>query len=233
MKNIMGFFTNHILVTVMMATVTGITLLTSLAGVVKVAGSMDSFKPSVPEVKTVQAAIQEESNLANTEAKPTAETAKFAVNMSAGSKTTDATPTPVPTTTVSSSGSQTTTGGCIITLFGKQYDVTSLRSTHSGGDVFKCGTDQTSLYESVHGTDVSRMQQYLVSTSSGSSASAGTTVNTASSSNQQTGTGSSVSVGEKIQLDNEIETEGDHETGNDSKHQSNDTSVQQQVHVDN
>ena len=57
------------------------------------------------------------------------------------------------------------TGGCIITLFGKQYDVASLRSTHPGGDVFACGTDMTAAYQRQHGTDVSRMQAYLVTAS--------------------------------------------------------------------
>ena len=35
---------------------------------------------------------------------------------------------------------------CIITIEGKKYDVISFRSQHSGGDVFKCGTDMTSSF---------------------------------------------------------------------------------------
>lgn len=50
---------------------------------------------------------------------------------------------------------------CIITLQGQQYDVTSLRSTHSGGDIFKCGTDMTAVYQGKHGTSLARMQPYL------------------------------------------------------------------------
>lgn len=58
----------------------------------------------------------------------------------------------------------TNPNACIVTLFGKQYDVTTLRSTHSGGNIFSCGTDMTTVYQNRHGTDMSRMQQYLVST---------------------------------------------------------------------
>jgi len=55
-----------------------------------------------------------------------------------------------------------TNGGCIISLFGVQYDITSLLTTHSGGNVFKCGTDMTALYSSKHGTSVARMQKYIL-----------------------------------------------------------------------
>ncbi|MCL4417327.1 MAG: hypothetical protein M1450_00480 [Patescibacteria group bacterium] len=58
---------------------------------------------------------------------------------------------------------------CIITLFGQQYDVTTLRQTHSGGDVFKCGTDMTSVYQQKHGSNVAMVQSYLVSANSNSS----------------------------------------------------------------
>jgi len=64
--------------------------------------------------------------------------------------------------------SSTNNGRCIVTLAGNKYDVTTLRSSHSGGDVFKCGTDMTALYKSQHGTNLSRMQRYLV-TASGNS----------------------------------------------------------------
>lgn len=50
---------------------------------------------------------------------------------------------------------------CIITLQGQQYNVTSLRSTHSGGDIFKCGTDMTAVYQGKHGISLVRMQSYL------------------------------------------------------------------------
>lgn len=56
----------------------------------------------------------------------------------------------------------TNSSACIITLFGSQYDVTSLRSSHPGGDVFVCGADNSAAYQGAHGTKVSRMQAYLV-----------------------------------------------------------------------
>lgn len=65
-------------------------------------------------------------------------------------------PSTIPTT------GNTNSNACIITLSGQQYDVTNLRSTHSGGDVFKCGTDITTAYNNKHGTNLSRMQKYLV-----------------------------------------------------------------------
>ena len=52
---------------------------------------------------------------------------------------------------------------CIITLSGNTFDVTKLRVTHSGGDIFKCGTDMTSVYIGRHGTDMSRMAKYAYS----------------------------------------------------------------------
>lgn len=68
------------------------------------------------------------------------------------------TPFPTATSVVSNT--------CIVTLFGKNYDVTALRQTHSGGDIFQCGTDMSTIYQSRHETDVSRMQPYLVSSQS-------------------------------------------------------------------
>ena len=61
---------------------------------------------------------------------------------------------------------------CIVTIFGKQYDVTSLGVTHpgpkgttlidlGGSTFFQCGTDMTSVYQSQHGTDVTRLTPYI------------------------------------------------------------------------
>lgn len=59
-------------------------------------------------------------------------------------------------------GSVDLAGACIVTLFGNRYDVTKLRSSHPGGDVFACGTDQTELYRSQHGTNLNQMKRYLI-----------------------------------------------------------------------
>lgn len=53
------------------------------------------------------------------------------------------------------------TNRCIITLDGASYDVTDFRNLHSGGDVFTCGTDMSSIFWSRHGKSMfNRMQQY-------------------------------------------------------------------------
>lgn len=84
-------------------------------------------------------------------------------------------PLPTPTFMIASgslqANSQTNTNQCIITLFGNRYDVTSLRKTHSGGDIFKCGTDMTTVYQGRHGTNLARMQPYLLTGGSGSTGS--------------------------------------------------------------
>jgi len=83
---------------------------------------------------------------------------------------------PTPTTVAKTVTANSSSSNCIITLFGQQYDVTTLRTTHSGGDIFKCGTDMTAVYQNRHGTNLSRMQPYLVSTTANSGSSTGPTV---------------------------------------------------------
>lgn len=52
---------------------------------------------------------------------------------------------------------------CLITISGKTYDVTTYRKQHSGGDIFKCGKDMTSIFFSKHGNSyLKQMQEYLV-----------------------------------------------------------------------
>jgi hypothetical protein len=53
---------------------------------------------------------------------------------------------------------------CIVTIFGVQYDVEPLKTNHTGGDVFICNTDMTAVYQGMHGTNVSRMASFLVTT---------------------------------------------------------------------
>lgn len=51
---------------------------------------------------------------------------------------------------------------CIITISGIKYDVQPLRSTHSGGDVFVCGTDMTKAFFGQHDQSLlnGTMQKY-------------------------------------------------------------------------
>ena len=52
---------------------------------------------------------------------------------------------------------------CIITISGIQYDVTTLQTNHSGGNVFVCGTDMTTLFMSMptHAADLARLAPYV------------------------------------------------------------------------
>lgn len=56
-----------------------------------------------------------------------------------------------------------TASKCIVTILGDKYDVTTLQTTHSGGNVFICGTDMTSQYEIEHGSNLRRIQPYKIS----------------------------------------------------------------------
>ena len=235
MKNLFGLFSKKSLSSILMTVIAGLTLATSVGGVMKVAGSMNSYKPKVPEVKTVQAALQEESELIKTDDKkpetkpsPTVTTAPRTVRSSLALNTT---PTPTPSLTPSASGtngSTTNSSACIITLFWKQYDVTSLQSGHPGGNVFKCGTDQTVLYQSQHGTDLSRMQPYLV-TGSNSSSSSGSTSLSGSGGSSGSSNGSGSTSG--IQIDNETETEVEHED-NKEQHVEETQSSENREHIE-
>ncbi|OIP95944.1 hypothetical protein AUK40_05535 [Candidatus Wirthbacteria bacterium CG2_30_54_11] len=63
----------------------------------------------------------------------------------------------------STNGSQGSTSAgstCIVTVNGYSYDVTKLQNTHSGGNVFVCGTDNTSIFVSQHGTDYKLITKY-------------------------------------------------------------------------
>jgi len=69
----------------------------------------------------------------------------------------------VPTVVVSSNNQ------CIIVVAGQQYNVTTLQSTHSGGNIFQCGTDMTNVYQRQHGNGLSLIQRYLVTNSTSGS----------------------------------------------------------------
>ena len=52
---------------------------------------------------------------------------------------------------------------CIITLDGASYNVTNLQKTHSGGDIFNCGSDMSATFWGKHGQGIfSKMQQYRI-----------------------------------------------------------------------
>ncbi len=53
---------------------------------------------------------------------------------------------------------------CIVVISGSRYDVTQLRQTHSGGDIFQCGTDMTQIFFSQHNQQLldNQMAQYKI-----------------------------------------------------------------------
>lgn len=52
---------------------------------------------------------------------------------------------------------------CIITVSENSYDVTTLKNTHSGGDVFNCGTDMTNIFNNEHGYNLKMISRYKIS----------------------------------------------------------------------
>jgi hypothetical protein len=52
---------------------------------------------------------------------------------------------------------------CIITVDSQKYDVSSFLNQHSGGDIFQCGTDMTSVFNRRHDPSyLQAMTQYKI-----------------------------------------------------------------------
>ena len=52
---------------------------------------------------------------------------------------------------------------CIIVIQGVKYDITDFRKMHSGGDIFKCGTDMTNVFFGQHNNStLSAMAKYKI-----------------------------------------------------------------------
>ena len=85
-------------------------------------------------------------------------------NANLSSTTTQNSGTQSATQQSASSQASTNTNACIITISGQKYDVTQLQTTHSGGNVFECGKDNTSIFFSQHNQRWldTRMPQYKV-----------------------------------------------------------------------
>jgi len=68
-----------------------------------------------------------------------------------------ATPTPTPTP------SPKQVSGCIVVIDGVSYNVEPLRSTHSGGDIFECGSDMSAIFWREHNNRIlQKMQKYKI-----------------------------------------------------------------------
>lgn len=68
--------------------------------------------------------------------------------------------------------------GCLVTVFGNTYNVTRLRSSHPGGDIFRCGTDMTQAYQRQHGNDMGMLAPYRVAGAQAPAGTAGSQGNT-------------------------------------------------------
>jgi hypothetical protein len=51
---------------------------------------------------------------------------------------------------------------CIVTLFGRQYDITSMKIKPEEKDIFVCGEDISDSYKAKFGTKVDRLRKYLI-----------------------------------------------------------------------
>lgn len=152
MNSIFKYLSKNIVMAILVTVITGITVTTSATGTAKLISGMKSIQPSIPEVKEIQKQIPTPTTENNNSKSKTAILASITSSVSTNDNNVKKNNT------------------CIITLFGKQYDVYSLKSSHSGGDIFTCNSDMSSTYQRKHGTNVSRMQQFLV-TSTGSTSS--------------------------------------------------------------
>lgn len=78
------------------------------------------------------------------------------------------TPTTVPspstkTSTITSSPINTKSNQCIVTIDSVQYDVTTFKNMHSGGDIFVCGTDMSQTFWAEHSArELRQMQRYRI-----------------------------------------------------------------------
>ncbi len=70
--------------------------------------------------------------------------------VNSGTTVTQVKPTTIPDTIVPTSAPPTPDNRCIIVIDGNQYDVTSFKNQHSGGDIFQCGTDMSSIFHNQH-----------------------------------------------------------------------------------
>lgn len=199
MEKIVSFITKNIISILGVTILTGTTVATSALGVVKVANSFHSTNLEVPHEQQEQTSSSSQS--INQSSFQTTRPNPIALKTSSSSSS-------MPTSTSGSSSSTNTNSQCIITLFGNKYDVTSLTTTHSGGNVFSCGTDMTTVYQGQHGTNLSRMQPYLItSNSGGTTSSSGQTIGGPSLDNSTGEKESHLNKNEDHDEEHEIENE--------------------------
>lgn len=142
---------DKVVVVVMVSVLTFITLSTSAMALNKILGSFGQEKDQIEQGFTPTSTEKAQGGSLSVTVKPTDNVTQ---SISA--------PTQINISISPTGSSIINSKGCIVAIFGKQYDVITLRSTHSGGDVFVCGTDMTAVYQDRHGTSVNLIAPYLV-----------------------------------------------------------------------
>lgn len=83
-------------------------------------------------------------------------------------RTTNSPVTSIPTTALARQNAVTAAptidpSACIVTVNGQRYDVTQYQYQHSGGNIFNCGTDMSSIFSSKHSIRyLDMMKAYLI-----------------------------------------------------------------------
>lgn len=67
--------------------------------------------------------------------------------------------TPAPKTPAPSVTPPPKPSGCIIQIDGVRYEISSLQRTHSGGNVFTCGSDMSAIFWGRHNQNIWQMMQ--------------------------------------------------------------------------
>lgn len=84
-------------------------------------------------------------------------------NKPSGTPVSTPTQTPTPPPSVTPTPTPKPISGCIVTIDGVSYNVEPLRSTHSGGDIFECGTDMSAVFWREHNNRIlQKMQKYKI-----------------------------------------------------------------------
>jgi hypothetical protein len=193
-ENIFHFLSEKLFPKFIIVTLVGTTLATSgMAGAKIIQQTMTPTKPAVISVvddtKGLKELPTEQPTPTSQPTVPVSPVGNLKKITAPLSVTKIPTLTPHPTIAPSSTNTNQNSNACIITLFGKQYDVNTLRTTHTGGNIFTCNSDMTAIYQKQHGNDVTRMQPYLVSSNS-TSGSSSTNSSTSSNSNTANSSGS-------------------------------------------
>lgn len=70
---------------------------------------------------------------------------------------------PAPATVLATPTPPPKPAGCVIKIDGVSYEITALRKSHSGGDIFTCNTDMSAIFWGRHNQKIlQKMQAYRI-----------------------------------------------------------------------